>query len=350
MNTPLSSSTTVVPTGKLECSDLNDYALPHRPEAVGRQCSLNGISTTLLTDKAEWEIRSWLPQELVADKLVVFPDVCPGKPLPTGTALVTSIPTWRALAISDCGCGMQLLRSDLSINEFKENPSRWDEVGIRIKRNSGKLGDLGGGNHFLDALQCYETESVYFLIHTGSRLESEVIDHLKDQPAAFDKEFARTVSWARSNRDAIARIVKSVFGKSINAIWDKPHNTFENLGGGSVLIRKGVVAACPGDEVVIPSSMTGDVSLVTATESVSHVLNSVSHGTGRILPRSEAKELQVDGESLRKEIYIPDYIKDTSLRTESPACYRNLNDCLSLLSGIIEEKQRFKVVAYLGHL
>ena len=41
---------------------------------------------------------------------------------------------------------------------------------------------------------------VYLLIHTGSREESGLVDNLIDQPAAFDQEFARIVSWAEANR------------------------------------------------------------------------------------------------------------------------------------------------------
>ena len=45
---------------------------------------------------------------------------------------------------------------------------RWNAVADRLRWNKGGLGDLGGGNHFLDALSGYRDEQLYFLIHTGS--------------------------------------------------------------------------------------------------------------------------------------------------------------------------------------
>ena len=335
----------------LDSSDLKSAKLTSHNYSYGRSCTIQGIETTLLTNEEEWKVRGWFPRDLEGHKLVVFPDACPGKaPLPTGTALLTSSPSWRSLAISDCGCGMQLLKSELTVEEFTAQRGRWDDVGQRLKKNRGKLGDLGGGNHFLDALQCYSSDRVYFLIHTGSRLEEGLVEHLIKQPKEFDTEFSRIVGWARGNRDTIADGIKAIFGRTVESIWDQPHNTVEKLGNETVLIRKGVVAVKPGETVVIPSSMTGDVSMVTATAAVSSVLDSVSHGTGRVLSRSDAKNLHLDTDELRRKIYIPDYINDSSLRTESPQCYRDLDDCLKLLNGIVEETLRFKVIAYLGHL
>ena len=96
--------------------------------------------------------------------------------------------------------------------------------------------------------------------------------------------------------------------------------------------------------------MTGDVSLLTATVAAALVLNSVSHGTGRLLSRSDAKDLVLDASRLRQQLYIPDYISDSSLRTESPECYRSLNHCLELLGPVVKEEKRFGVLAYLGRL
>ena len=47
-----------------------------------------------------------------------------------------------------------------------------------LRTNKGGLGDLGGGNHFLDAIAPYSDGPIYFLIHTGSRNESGHVDAL----------------------------------------------------------------------------------------------------------------------------------------------------------------------------
>src|SRR5258708_1568839 len=112
-----------------------------------------------------------MPHGLAAEEVVFFPDACPGKsPLPTGTAVRTRQADWRRFAVSDCGCGMRLLQSNLAANDVTRE--RWDELAARLRGNKGQLGDLGGGNHFLDALLPYDDGPVNFLIHTGSRDES----------------------------------------------------------------------------------------------------------------------------------------------------------------------------------
>jgi hypothetical protein len=59
------------------------------------------------------KLYSWLPHDLEAEEIVLFPDACPGKiPLPTGTSVRTRQTGWRKFAVSDIGCGMRLLRSD----------------------------------------------------------------------------------------------------------------------------------------------------------------------------------------------------------------------------------------------
>jgi hypothetical protein len=47
---------------------------------------------------------------------------------------------------------------------------------------------------------------------------------------------------------------------------------------------------------------------------------------------------------------IPEGVEDASLRTEGPYAYRNLEECLGLINGYVEEVGRFAVVAYMGHL
>ena len=108
----------------------------------------------------------------------------------------------------------------------------------------------------------------------------------------------------------------------------------------------------PGDLNIIPSNMGGDIALVRASENVGQILNSLSHGTGRIVPRGECKDLarNYDFAALHQRVMMPDCIQDASLRTEGPYAYRDLDKCLDLLQGYIEEVERFSVMAYMGHL
>ncbi len=291
-----------------------------------------------------------MPHDLQAEKIVFLPDACPGKaPLPTGTAVLTHQADWRRFAVSDCGCGMRLVRSNLAPTDL--NSSSWEAIANKLHKNKGKLGDLGGGNHFLDALAPYNDDYLYLLIHTGSRLESGLVDALVDKPAAYDAEFNRIVGWAVANRAEVHNIVETELGH-LELILDLPHNTFEPLPEGGAIIRKGAVHVCPGDLNIIPSHMLGDVSLVKATGKVDESLNSISHGTGRAISRGESKPLAeiYDFSNLRKRVLLPSMIKDASLRTEGPFAYRDLDTCLDLLRGYVEEIERFTVIGYMGHL
>ena len=303
-----------------------------------------------LSSEPVGKLYSWLPHDIQAQKVVYFPDACPGKsPLPTGTAVFTKQSDWRKFALSDCGCGMRLIKSTMNSSDLDQQ--QWDELANRIIANKGKLGDLGGGNHFLDAILPYDEDLVYFLIHTGSRHESGLVDDLVDEPTKFDKEFNRIVQWAEDNRAQIHKEVDAVFGKT-ELILDLPHNTFEIQEDGGVVIRKGSVKLEVGQLAVIPSHMSGDVVMVKATDKIKDVLNSISHGTGRKMSRSDCKPLaeNFDFDQLRRQILMPSWHDDSSLRTEGPFAYRDVDECLGLIYGYVTEQKRFSVIAYMGHL
>jgi hypothetical protein len=134
---------------------------------------------------------------------------------------------------------------------------RWDKVAESLRANKGGLGDLDGGNHFLDTIVPYDDRPLHFLIHTGSRDVSGHVVGFIDAPSKFDQEFERVVSWAADNRAAINDSVDRVFGPT-EVILDLPHNTFEQLEDGGVVIRKSSVRMLPGDLSVLPPHMSGD--------------------------------------------------------------------------------------------
>ena len=308
------------------------------------------MKITNLSAEPIGRLHSWIPHDLDAEEIVFLPDACPGKsPLPTGTAVLTRQESWRRFAVSDCGCGMRLLRSSVGVQDLDSD--RWGKVADHLRANKGGLGDLGGGNHFVDALAPYDDGPLYFLIHTGSRNESGHVDALVDSPSNFDKTFAQAVQWAVDNRATIHERLEREFGRA-DIVLDLPHNTYEQLEDGGVVIRKGSVRLQPGELSVLPSHMSGDAVLIQAGENVGRILNSMSHGTGRRMSRSDSKSLAdaYDYSSLRRSILIPEGIEDTSLRTDGPFAYRDLDECLDLIRDYVEVVARFSVVGYMGHL
>ena len=295
-------------------------------------------------------LHSWIPHDLDAEKIVFLPDASPGKsPLPTGTAVLTRQPNWRKFAVSDCGCGMRLVRSDIAPADLDLH--RWDRVADQLRSNRSGLGDLGGGNHFLDALEPYDDEPLHFLIHTGSRNESGHVDHLVNDAELFDREFNRVVRWAADNRAAIHEAIDSIFGPTA-LLLDLPHNTYQVMPDGGAIIRKGSVHVSNGSLSVLPSHMSGDVVLIKATERVDDILDSISHGTGRKMSRRDCKPLadSFDFAKMRQQVLVPSGVTEASLRTDGPYAYRDLDECLSLIEGYVNPVARFSVVGYMGHL
>jgi len=213
------------------------------------------------------KLYGWLPPDLRAEKVIFFPDVCPGKsPLPTGTVIFTKQENWRKFAVSDCGCGMLMVKSSASLNSF--NDKDWDKVYWDLKNNKGKLGDLGSGYHFLDAMEFYDDDNLYFLIHTGSRDESKIVDHLIDRPNDFDTTFSKVCDWAGNSRAEIANLLSRYFGP-LETVCDRNHNNIE-ITDDSTIIRKGAVKVLPKEKAVTPSNLDGIVVLVQATENVTY--------------------------------------------------------------------------------
>ena len=197
----------------------------------------------------------------------------------------------------------------------------------------------------------FRSGPLHFLIHTGSRNESGHVDAFIDSPTRFDSEFDRVVRWAADNRAAIHESLNQVFG-DVELVLDLPHNTYEILEDGAALIRKGSVSVAPGDLSILPSHMSGDVVLVRATDRVGDILNSISHGTGRKMSRSDCKPLadNFDFTAMRRRIMIPSGVEDSSLRTDGPFAYRDLDECLSLIGDYVEPVTRYSVIGYMGHL
>lgn len=321
--------------------------------------------TTLInrSHEPDWKILSWLKTAGALDAartVVNLPDTCPGRsPLPTGTGFLTQSADWRRFAVSDVGCGMCIVRTRLTRDDAKTPAFRaqWTSLCERLRANRNKgLGDLGSGNHFLDAAVSHADDSVCFVVHTGSRNESGLVDDLVGSPKRFDSEFARIRKWAFENRRVVLEIAEAEFGRFVPLRQglerlDRDHNHFEETDSG-VVIRKGSQRVEPGGLALIPSNLLDDMVLVRAGEGVRGQLLCLPHGTGRSMARSEAKLIATPEAlaGLRERVFIPASIEDASLRTDLPACYRELDAGLALIADLVEVEERFTPVAYIGQL
>ena len=149
---------------------------------------------------------SWIPHNLEYEKIVFFPDACPSKSLlPTGTTVLTKQEDWRKFVVSDVGCGMMFLKSSLKLDDFTFE--KWESLFDLLKLNKNTQADLGSGNHFLN---CYigNNNDLYFLIHTGSRLEGKDLIDFIDKPILFDNRYRETIEWAKGNRLGIKSLIE----------------------------------------------------------------------------------------------------------------------------------------------
>lgn len=310
----------------------------------------NNYEILNLSEIPAYKIYKALPPNLNIKKIVIMPDFTPltGN-IPTGTSVLITNKDWRKYAISDIGCGISLYKTDIQKKDFSK--SMWDELFYKMKQiKRGNYGTLGSGNHFLDLMVNEKNNKLFIAIHTGSPFFKDDLKKLIENPTMFDIKYKEIMKTAIENRKKIAQTVSTVFGK-MNLIVDKIHNSVEETDKG-VIIRKGCVKLEKNEITLLPSSMTGKAFLLKATSKIEETLNSLSHGTGRILSVGETKSLysKMDFTNLREKIYIPEGIPDNSLKGEVPEAYRPVDEVLNKLKGYIIPLFPLIPIAYIGQL
>lgn len=240
-----------------------------------------------------------------------------------------------------------------------------------------QLGTLGGGNHFIE-LCIDETDSVWIMLHSGSRgIGNKIGQHyislaredmrvhfinLPDKDLAYLPEgtdhfnrYVGAVEWAqnyaRLNRDVMMLHIVDVMTKHFKpfqfgmAAVSCHHNYIsrENHFGKNVWItRKGAVRARKGDLGIIPGSM-GTKSYIVRGLGNRDSFDSCSHGAGRVMSRKKAKET----------ITLDDHInatqgvecrKDSGVLDESPGAYKSLDDVMNSQADLCEIVHTLKAV------
>lgn len=195
---------------------------------------------------------------------------------------------------------------------------------ISHHRPANQLCSLGTGNHFIEV--CLdENNNVWFMLHSGSRGAGNSIGgyfielakkdmqryfiNLPDQDLAYLPEhtdhfddYIEALTWAqeyaRINRELmmenLCRVVKKNVRKFdiVDHAINCHHNYVarENHYGENVFItRKGAVRARKGDLGIIPGSM-GTKSYIVSGKGNEDSFHSCSHGAGRKMSRTQARE------------------------------------------------------------
>jgi tRNA-splicing ligase RtcB len=237
--------------------------------------------------------------------------------------------------------------------------------------HANHLGTLGTGNHFIEV--CLdESESVWFMLHSGSRgvgnrMGNYFIDvarkdmqkffvNLPDVDLAYFPErtehfddYIEAVEWAqdyaRRNRDLMMEQIVAVvrasgevppFAAELQAI-NCHHNYVareKHFKENVLITRKGAVRAREGDMGIIPGSM-GSRSYIVRGKGNPESFCSCSHGAGRAMSRKEAKRRFTVEDHMRMTEGV-ECRKDEDVIDETPAAYKPIDAVMAAQADLVE--------------
>jgi tRNA-splicing ligase RtcB len=213
---------------------------------------------------------------------------------------------------------------------------------------------LGRGNHFLE-FQADQEDRLWLMIHSGSRgigqairdfhvrhaggSDNDLVALTADEPAGLaylhDMNWARQYAGAsrRAMIDAVARLVHQRFAIDADehSLIECDHNHVQrerHAGRDLWAHRKGATQAADGMPGVIPGSM-GTCSFHTKGRGHPDSLCSSSHGAGRALSRTEARQ-RISASAVVQQmrgIWFDPRLA-SHLREEAPAAYKNVEQVM----------------------
>jgi tRNA-splicing ligase RtcB (3'-phosphate/5'-hydroxy nucleic acid ligase) len=242
-----------------------------------------------------------------------------------------------------------------------------------------QLGSLGGGNHFIEV--CIDTENyVWLMLHSGSRnignkLAQCHIDTAKDlaklaqiglpdrdlayfvagtpEFAAYWRDLQWAQNYAKTNREVMMSRFMQVIDRQLNGgkrsrpllTIDCHHNYAEkeiHFDQEVYVTRKGAVRARVDDYGIIPGSM-GTKSYIVKGKGNAHSFCSCSHGAGRIMSRSMAKNTYTLDDLIAQTSGV-ECRKDADLLDEIPAAYKSIDQVMANQADLVEVVATLKQV------
>ena len=250
---------------------------------------------------------------------------------------------------------------------------------IEHSKKERQLGTLGGGNHFIEV--CLdESSQVWIMLHSGSRGVGNLIGryfiemarndmrkwfiNLPDIDLAYFPEgtehfvdYMKAVHWAqefaRVNRELMMDHVLEVlrvnpqlpsFTATAEAV-NCHHNYVEmehHFGANVFVTRKGAVRARKGELGIIPGSM-GAKSYIVKGLGNADSFHSCSHGAGRVMSRTQAKNT-ISLEEHHKATLGVECRKDKGVLDESPQAYKDIDLVMEAQKDLVEIVSTLKQV------
>ena len=242
-----------------------------------------------------------------------------------------------AMDVSECGISAMLKR-----------------IGQKEHMFYNSIGTVGGGNHFVEVGVTPEGNYA-FTVHCGSRnlgqwvwkywkneaMKQEGVTNgflVEDAMKGYITDMVVAQAYAEFNHMVIDRLVMEAIckgsGKQANII-EQIYTTHNYIDFSMKMMRKGAVAAPAGRKLVIPFNMR-DGLIIARGKGNEDWNQSAPHGAGRLLSRSDAKEL-IDLDEFRESMKG---IYSTSVGTgtidESPMAYKDPNEILRLIEDTVE--------------
>ncbi len=317
----------------------------------------------------------------------LMPDCHGGYGCPIGTVAVLENTIIPHLVGVDIGCGMRAVKTeykvtDVNIKELwkyiwnkiptgtEKNSIRTELISIPTRLNEFhenaeyQIGTLGGGNHFIE-LQSDEHGILWIMIHSGSRnlgykvanywngvakelnqkywssvtseLDLAFLPNGTDEFSQYIAEMEYCLEYARINRE---HIMSSILNYGIKAEWeyDIHHNyvRLENHFGTNVWVhRKGATSAKLDEIGIIPGSQ-GTSSYIVRGLGNPESFMSCSHGAGRVMSRTKAKEtLSLVNEQKLMEGILHE-INSIEKLDEAPSSYKNIDVVMEEQADLVE--------------
>jgi tRNA-splicing ligase RtcB len=237
-----------------------------------------------------------------------------------------------------------------------------------------QLGTLGGGNHFIEV--CLDTDdAVWLMLHSGSRFigsalaehHMQVASHLLHNrdlaepdlavflagSPAFDA-YRRALYWAQKyaalNRQLmLERLQQVLLTWWPNVEFESPvacHHNYvaeEHHFGEDVLVtRKGAIRAGLDELGIIPGSM-GTKSYIVRGRGNPHSFESASHGAGRRMSRTQARQAFTPRDLARQTAGV-ECRKDRGVIDEAPKAYKDISRVMEQQQDLVEIVAELKQV------
>ena len=346
-----------------------------------------------------------------------MPDAHLGKGCAIGTVLATKKAIIPAAVGVDLGCGMSAVKTSLNASDLPDNLralrldiesvipvgfgkhnkqqlpedviSKWKGLDAKFKsiseycpvektNNIAHLGTLGGGNHFIEVCIERSDDSVWVMLHSGSRgvgnaigryfiekakeemqkyfisLPDDDLAYLPEGSDYFD-QYIEAIDWAQEfakmNRELMMQKTLDILEKhtktfSVDKLTVDCHHNYvqkENHYGANVWVtRKGAVSAREGQYGIIPSSM-GQRSFIVKGLGNKESFNSCSHGAGRVMSRNQAKKL-VTLQQHEEAVRGVECRVDKDVIDETPSAYKPIEDVMNAQKDLVEIVHEIKQV------